>query len=62
MQILDESIAYQKGENGENLISMLRLSARWKLDSGDAQGAAAMLQEIHQARVESTKNLYFLDF
>ena len=34
LEILDSSIAYQKRSNGDNLISMLRLSARWKLDTG----------------------------
>ena len=48
LEILDSSIAYQKRSNGDNLISMLRLSARWKLDTGDAVGAAAMLAEIHE--------------
>ena len=37
--ILDESIAYQKKSSGdnENLIKMLRLSAKYKLTSGDVQ-------------------------
>merc|ERR1711892_165436 len=49
LEILDASIAYQKSQNGSNLIAMLRLSARWKLDTGDAPGAAQMLSEIHRA-------------
>lgn len=39
------------GAGSEKLVQMLRRSARYKLDSGDAKAAAQLLEEIHKTQV-----------
>merc|ERR1712176_905227 len=41
---------YQKKNSSDsaNLVKMLRLSAKYKLDSGNPEAAAKLLEEIHQ--------------
>ena len=52
VKVLDEAIAFHKtsggAAGGDNLVKMLRRSARYKLDSGDAKAAAQLLEEIHK--------------
>lgn len=52
VKVLDEAIVFHKtsggAAGGDNLVKMLRRSARYKLDSGDAKAAAQLLEEIHK--------------
>jgi len=51
VKVLDDAIKYHKNASasgGDLLVKMLRRSARYKLDSGDAEAAAELLEEIHK--------------
>merc|ERR1739847_111737 len=49
VEILDETIKFHQSsgdQSSENVITMLRRSARYKLDHGDPKSAAKLLEEI----------------
>lgn len=56
VKILDDAIVFHKSKggagSGAQLVQMLRRSARYKLDSGDAKAAATLLEEIHSKQPE----------
>ena len=54
VKVLDEAISFHKASGaagGEKLVQMLRRSAKYKQDSGDARAAAKVLEEIHKKQV-----------